>query len=918
MHTEETVPAKATQPRPLTELTTMDDYLRDYGKVLGHKAITSLAPLHVPEQDELLEFDEMLREPFEPQKHVITATTKMLNEKGSGFLVGEMGCGKTLLGMCAIHKHARGKPYRAVVLCPDHLIAVWVEEIEETIPGAIIRRFDNWKGFTEFIDKGHEFIKDDGKFRRRIRRWSKPQGPEWYIIGRNQAKWYPDWISIGEPRVGFGGQKTEGFSHRHVVVDHVPTVDDDGRPVLDNHGRQKKHAIIDKVFVCPRCGEIPRTKQGVPMGVKELSKEQRTCDGWVLDQVPDPDRKQSGLDRLPSDGIPKLHEGKEVTIRGRKYLARKCGEPLWNYISKPYRWAPARIIQKKLRRMFKYLIIDEVHEQKSDESAQSMAAGKLMSATQHTLALTGTLIGGYANHLFPLMVRMTPKTLREEGFEWGKDLPFSQVYGRIDRIITTKQDGDGPSVGKRVVSMRKARNGKSTERQAVRPGIMPTMFGRHMIGTSLFITLEELADELPDLDEFVEDGACDMAPEVKEEYKRIEEALTSASKELLKRGSMKLLGTMLFTLLDYPDQPYGWWSEHEGEMAVGYYEKPKDYTKENWKGVVQPKDMDRETIQPKEQKLIDICKTEVAAGKQVWVYVQMTGKRNIQTRLKALLEKEGLRVGILRSDTVNPKDRKEWIDRNGPNFDVMISHPKLVSTGLTLFSKQKGGHNFSTLVFYETGYNLFDMRQAARRAWRIGQPNDCKVYYLYYRETMQHRAMQLMSRKMAAATALEGEFSTEGLVAMAGEDNAQMALARGLAERIDDSDMQRSWNKVKSGPKKVRKPTEGIKLMVHQPVTPDALDDLPDPVQMAAMTILDNQQSPAGGNVEVEIEVPDISTFGSARPGATPKLTLAYDSSEPEPEEEEEDEDTPMLSREQLAKMFQNLLANGMSLDDFR
>jgi hypothetical protein len=41
-----------------------------------------------------------------------------------------------------------------------------------------------------------------------------------------------------------------------------------------------------------------------------------------------------------------------------------------------------------------------------------MAAGKLMAATRHTLALTGTLIGGYANHLYPLMIRMTPETLR--------------------------------------------------------------------------------------------------------------------------------------------------------------------------------------------------------------------------------------------------------------------------------------------------------------------------------------------------------------------------------------------------------------------------------------------------------------------------------------------------------------------------
>ena len=59
------------------------------------------------------------------------------------------------------------------------------------------------------------------------------------------------------------------------------------------------------------------------------------------------------------------------------------------------------IMQKKLRRMFKYLIVDELHEHKSDESAQSMACSKLIGAVDHVLGLTGTIIGGYAHHLYP-------------------------------------------------------------------------------------------------------------------------------------------------------------------------------------------------------------------------------------------------------------------------------------------------------------------------------------------------------------------------------------------------------------------------------------------------------------------------------------------------------------------------------------
>jgi hypothetical protein len=46
----------------------------------------------------------------------------------------------------------------------------------------------------------------------------------------------------------------------------------------------------------------------------------------------------------------------------------------------------ARIIQRKFRRFFKYLIIDE--------AAQSMAAGKLIGSTDHVLALTRTLSWG--------------------------------------------------------------------------------------------------------------------------------------------------------------------------------------------------------------------------------------------------------------------------------------------------------------------------------------------------------------------------------------------------------------------------------------------------------------------------------------------------------------------------------------------
>src|SRR5204863_4111054 len=109
-------------------------------------------------------------------------------------------------------------------------------------------------------------------------------------------------------------------------------------------------------------------------------------------------------------------------------------------------------------------------------------------------------------------------------------------------------------------------------------------------------------------------------------------------------------------------------------------------------------------------------------------------------------------------------------------------------------------HNFPTIAFYETGYNLFTLRQASRRSWRIGQKEPCRIVYLAYEGTMQERALALMGKKLTAAQALEGRFSSEGLVALAGEDaNVEMALARSLVQRMDEGDARRLWGKVVSG-----------------------------------------------------------------------------------------------------------------------
>jgi len=211
--------------------------------------------------------------------------------------------------------------------------------------------------------------------------------------------------------------------------------------------------------------------------------------------------------------------------------------------------------------------------------------------------------------------------------------------------------------------------------------------------------------------------------------------------------------------------------------------------------VATPPHLGAETIRPKERRLIDLVRSEKALGRQVWVYVQYTDKHDVQGRLERILGDTNLRVGVLRS-SVPLARREDWINKNAQHLDVVISHPKLVETGLDLFDKA-GRQNFPTLCFYEAGYHLFTLRQASRRSWRIGQKKPCRVVYFYYEGTMQDRALALMGKKLTAAQALEGKFSSEGLVSMAGEDaNVEIALARSLVDRLDEGDARRLWDKV--------------------------------------------------------------------------------------------------------------------------
>ena len=117
-------------------------------------------------------------------------------------------------------------------------------------------------------------------------------------------------------------------------------------------------------------------------------------------------------------------------------------------------------------------------------------------------------------------------------------------------------------------------------------------------------------------------------------------------------------------------------------------------------------------------------------------------------------------------------------------LQVLIANPRCLETGLDL-------NAFATVIYYSMSYNLFTLRQASRRSWRINQTaTKVEVYMLYYANTMQAKTMKLMASKLAVAGIIEGTFSEEGLAAMSDvrDMTSQMAkeLAAGIRDNVED------------------------------------------------------------------------------------------------------------------------------------
>lgn len=416
------------------------------------------------------------------------------------------------------------------------------------------------------------------------------------------------------------------------------------------------------------------------------------------------------------------------------------------------RYPLSTYIRKKMRGRIGSLLADELHEY-NNASGQGDAMAELYGVSKLFVGMTATLINGYSSGIFHLLYRIVPGLMRKDGKSYRKPGDFDAEYGVIENVYEIK-DGD-------YNSNRRTTKRKTKTRQL--PGVSPLVFSRFLLEYTAFLSLMDMGKDLPDYEEIP--VAIEMPEDVRSSYKEAEHTLQHVLKSD-RQAAQKILSAYLNLLTVYPDQPY---------------DQPTVIHPITGLPLVVPENLgDFERILPKEEETMAIVRRKIAAGERVLIYTSWT-RTDSQQKLLKLLREEGYRTDILTPKVATEK-REEWVEKRvNSGLQVLITNPKVVETGLDL-------NAFTTIIFYSMGYNLFTLRQASRRSWRINQTAPrVEVYMLYYANTMQAKAMKLMASKLAVAGIIEGTFSEEGLAAMSDVKDMTSQMAKELAQGIKDN-----------------------------------------------------------------------------------------------------------------------------------
>jgi hypothetical protein len=751
---------------PQPNVISLHDFIREFGSDLLAAVERDNPPVYLkdsPSRNRQRVLQGLLRKPFEAQADAVQALAALLfdqNEKAA-ILNAEMGTGKTMMAISlAAIAQAEGLRH-TLVISPPHLVYKWRREIQETIPKARV-----------WVLNGPDTLGKLLKLRDALR-VAPDNVPEFFIIGRVRM------------RLGYHWRHAFALRKFRRLVCEDQTGEGSGR-----------FALSTEHPACPACGEWVRDGDGNLVTAVDLQSQTRqlacrkcSCALWTLMRPKAATSDQASvvkkaLCQLPTIG-PKTAD-RLVNVFGTQMLESMLADNIYEFVNLMDEngelvfsdrqanrleralattefsfgqggYQATEFIKRYIPRGFiDLLVIDEGHEYKNEGSAQGQAMGVLASLASKVLLLTGTLMGGYASDLFYLLWRIMPHRMIELGYRCSErgsiasaSMAFMREHGVLKEIHRIKEgDNHRTARGKRMVA--------STIKG---PGFGPLGIAQCILPFTVFLKLKDIGQKVlpPYVERYVD---INMAADQRELYTHLEQSLSAELRQSLAKGDNSLLGVVLNVLLAWPDTCF--------RAETVKHPRTRELL------AFTPSIFDEERETPKETWLKDYCVEQKQKRRRVLVYTSYTGKRDTCSRLKDVLSKAGLRVAVLRS-TVATEKREDWVaDQVDKGIDVLVCNPDLVKTGLDLLE-------FPSIVFMQTGYNVYTLMQAARRSWRIGQVNDVEVVFLGYAESAQSRCLALMAEKIAVSQSTSGDIPESGLDSLNQRgDSIEMAMARDL------------------------------------------------------------------------------------------------------------------------------------------
>lgn len=788
------------KPQQELSIKNLDEYFQKYGKTIVNNLKEILEPVSglVGKIDRAVLKTMRL---YPQQAAMVNGVYEYFQKSKKNYVLFSMGTGSgktiqaaTAAEMLYVGKWLKEHPdktladayakdgvinYRHFIMCPGHLVNKWRKELHREIPYAKPIIVDNFEQLVKLRENGPERV----------------NGKEYYIISK-------DFLKLSYQRIPTPKKEATRFVE-------VFKCKECGAIQRNNMGvccacnsknlqivrtKYKRHGLI-----CPNCNRLL-----FPMNFSfELEKFEDAEDenSWPFhwyDMVAEKNYNQNciycnenlwmpfvknidtefGSNRQPTwirqtFWANKAKKGKMTNwvMCGYEEQAGKLFGKVLNSMNNSRggcrKYSPALYIKKYLKNYIDVFICDEVHKAKGGSTAQGNAFHHIMKVAKYTFGLTGTIAGGVATDLFYLLFRCEPHRMIEHGYTWNSIMRFAKDYGCVETEFSVNMDA----------RMNVCSRGRQLHQPRVLAGISPLIFSEFLLDRAVFLNIEDMSANMPPLHEYIR--LCDPNSEMEWQMFADYNNAIGLLKRYERKYKLPLTSVRNQFSMSYLDKPYGVepiLNPKTGEVVV----IPKDYH-------VLVEDA---RLLAKEQMLVDIVNQELKEGRNCVIYAEYTQSdaTNVLSRLHDILVKNcNLKqdeVVILRANYPSATAREEWMHKQAEKgMKIMLCNPRLCETGLDFcWYEHDVLYNYPTLIFHQSGYSLFIMWQAAGRAWRLNQREECRIYYLGYKKTVQQAILQVLGEKKAATSAIQGRFSADGLVAMASGVDTQVRIAQIMSE----------------------------------------------------------------------------------------------------------------------------------------